>query len=303
MVLLLKNINLLITIKMLTDGNYMDRPNDPDEMTNVYDDPKYFDMKKLKITYHGQKIEIEYSLRHGKKGTVLYLHGLGCSKSDFLGATEIESLQVYSLIALDFPGHGDTSYQEKLGMDDLVEIVNLFNEKLNLNDLILIGHSMGGLVALLLAEKYAKKVKIFINVEGNLKAEDCFFSSQVTEADFGIFEREIFQNFKHKLSSSENIGFKKYAKLLEQHKPTKAFYDYCPSLVRYSNNGQLIDKFLSLKIPKLFVHGSENSGLSYIPELNKNGCEVAEISDSNHFPHHDNPIEFYDVISNFLNKA
>lgn len=260
-------------------------------------------MKKLEITYNGQKIEIAYFLRRGQKETVLYLHGLGCSKSDFLGATELELLQAHTLIAIDFPGHGESSYQENLGMDDLVEIVNLFCEKLDLNNIVLIGHSMGGLVALLFAEKYTEKVKAFINVEGNLKDEDCFFSRQVTEVDFQTFERETFRNFKLKLNSSENIGFKKYAELLELYAPTKAFYNYCPSLVQYSDSGTLIDKFITLKIPKLFVHGSENNKLSYIPELKKHGCEVAEISSSNHFPQHDNPSEFYDMISNFLNKV
>lgn len=260
-------------------------------------------MKKLEITYNGQNIEIEYFLRHGQKETVLYLHGLGCSKSDFLGATEFESLQAHTLIALDFPGHGNSSYQENLGMDDLVEIVNLFCEKFDLNNIVLVGHSMGGLVALLFAEKYAEKVKAFINVEGNLKDEDCFFSRQVTEVDFETFEQETFRNFKLKLNSSENAGFKKYAGLLEQYAPTRAFYDYCPSLVQYSDSGTLIDKFITLKIPKMFVHGSENSGLSYIPELQKRGCEVVKISGSNHFPQHDNPAQFYDVISNFLNKV
>lgn len=260
-------------------------------------------MKKLKITYKDQKIEISYFLRRGQKETVLYLHGLGCSKSDFLSATELESLQAHTLIAIDFPGHGESSYIENLGMNDLVEIVNIFCDKFSLNNIFLIGHSMGGLVALLFAEKYADKVKAFINVEGNLKNEDCFFSRQVTEVDFETFERETFRNFKLKLNSSKNAGFKKYAELLERYAPTKAFYNYCPSLVKYSDSGTLIDKFISLKIPKLFVHGSENSGLSYIPELQKRGCEVVEIANSNHFPQHDNPTQFYDVISNFLNKV
>ena len=85
-----------------------------------------------------------------------------------------------------------------------------------------------------------------------------------------------------------------------KYNPQKAMYDYSPSLVRYSESGELIEKFTSLKIPKCFIHGSENNGLSYIPELKQKGMPVYEISDSNHFPQYDNPGEYHSVISSFL---
>jgi pimeloyl-ACP methyl ester carboxylesterase len=71
-------------------------------------------------------------------------------------------------------------------------------------------------------------------------------------------------------------------------------------MISYSDSGQLIEKFASLKMPKCFIHGSDNSGLSYIPELIEGGIQVFEISNSHHFPQYDNPGEFYRVISDFL---
>ncbi len=259
--------------------------------------------KKTEIIYHNQSLEIEYFLRCGQKETVLYLHGLGCSKSDFLGATEIESLNVHTLAAFDFPGHGNSSYSEKLDMDDLVEITNLVIEKLNLHDIVLIGHSMGGLVALLFSERYAGKVKAFVNLEGNLKNEDCTFSRQATAMDFDTFSNVTFRNFKILLQFSKKPGFKKCAETLGKFQPQKAMYDYSPSLVKYSDSGKLIEKFTSLKIPKCFIHGSENNELSYIPELIQKGLTVSEISNSNHFPQYDNPEEYHVIVSNFLDRV
>jgi pimeloyl-ACP methyl ester carboxylesterase len=88
---------------------------------------------------------------------------------------------------------------------------------------------------------------------------------------------------------------------LDQYKPARAFYDYSYSLVQHSDSSVLLDMFLSLHIPKLFVYGSENSKLSYIPTLKKK-CETAEISKSHHFPQHDNPTEFYNRISEFISN-
>ena len=259
--------------------------------------------KKTEIIYRNQPLQIEYFLRRGQKETILYLHGLGCSKSDFLDVADIESLHAHTLVAFDFPGHGNSGYVEKLDMDDLVEITGLFIEKLNLQDIVLIGHSMGGLVALLFSETHAGRVKAFVNLEGNLKIEDCTFSKQATEVDFDSFSKVTFRNFKIVLQFSKKPGFKKCAETLMKYNPQKAMYDFSPSLVKYSGNGELIEKFASLKMPKCFIYGSENNGLSYIPELKKKGIPVSEISNSNHFPQYDNPEEYHGVISSFLDRV
>jgi len=261
--------------------------------------------KKLEITYRGQSLHIEYFLRPGVKGAVLYLHGLSCSKNDFTGATTAGELNPYTLAAFDFPGCGNSSYPENmaLGIDDLVEITNIAVSKLPLGDLVLIGHSMGGLAALLYIQKYSENVKGFINIEGNLASEDCFLSREVIKYSFTEFKDRWFQNLKQKSFCSKNKGFQKYAETLEKYSSPKAFFDCCPSLVDYSDNGNLVRLFTELKIPKIFMHGSENNKLSYIPQLRNKGCDIVEIASSNHFPGYDNPQDYYKVISNFLNKT
>lgn len=260
---------------------------------------------KLEITYRDQAVRIAYFIRPGRKETILYLHGLGCSKNDFLEATNAGDLQDYTLVAFDFPGCGNSSYPENMALeiDDLVEITNIFVSRLSLGDLVVTGHSMGGLVALLYTEMYGEHVKGFINVEGNLAPEDRFISGEITKYTLEEFREAGFRNLRRKLPQSKNKGFQKYLETLERYSSPKAFFDYCPSLVEYSDNGNLIQRFTQLEIPKIFVYGSQNKSLSYIPQLKNKGCEVVEIANSNHFPFHDNPQEFYEVISNFLQRG
>jgi pimeloyl-ACP methyl ester carboxylesterase len=260
---------------------------------------------KLEITYRGQPLQIEFFIRFGRKKTILYLHGLGCSRNDFVEATNAGDLQDYTLVAFDFPGCGNSSYPENMALeiDDLVEITNMFVSRLSLGDLVVTGHSMGGLVALLYTQGYGEHVKGFINVEGNLPREDCFISREIIKYTLEEFKGAGFRNFKRTLSQSKNKGLQKYLQTLERYSSPKALFDYCPSLLDYSDNGNLIQRFTQLEIPKIFVYGSQNKLLSYISQLKNGGCEVVEIANSNHFPFYDNPQNFYRVISNFLQRG
>ncbi len=259
--------------------------------------------KKLSLTYRQQPFQIEYFLRRGRKQAVLYLHGLGCSKADFAEATEAEGLQSHTLAAFDFPGCGGSPYPDDvtLGIDDLVEITHLVVSELGLGDFVIIGHSMGGLVALLYVRKHGARVKGFINVEGNMAPADCFFSRMVISHGLADFTNGVFDGFRQTLAGSENKGFRQFAKTLESASP-KALFDYSSPLVDYSDNVGLIQWFAELEAPKLYMYGSENSQLPYIPRLKDSGCKVLEIANSNHLPGYDNPQDYYQAISHFVNN-
>jgi len=258
--------------------------------------------QKLEIVYEDQPFPIDYFiLPRAGNDAVVYLHGLGCSKNDFLEAFHRSELQDYTLLAFDFPGCGNSPYPDGLPLeiDDLAEITHLVVSTLKIDDFVIIGHSMGGLVALLHAERYGEQVKGFVNVEGNLAPEDCFFSREVAQHSFDYFTTTTLPELKRRLTHSPNRGFQNYAEGLNSASE-KAFFDVCPSLVQYSDHGNLIRRFIGLRTPKLFVYGSENRGLSYLPTLKENGCEMVEIPESNHFPGYDNPHAFYQAIAAFL---
>jgi 2-hydroxy-6-oxonona-2,4-dienedioate hydrolase len=98
----------------------------------------------------------------GQGPPLLFLHGLGGSWKDW--AENLESFRPsYQVIALDFPGFGDS---EKPGVDYsidwLTEMVEKFLQDRGLNQVSLVGHSMGALVALNLAARPDSPVKILV---------------------------------------------------------------------------------------------------------------------------------------------
>ena len=89
----------------------------------------------------------------GTGETVILLHGFGedCN----IWKNQIPSLTSYNLIVPDLPGSGSSEMITDMTMEGLAEAVKAILDKEKIEKCILIGHSMGGYIALAFAEKYA----------------------------------------------------------------------------------------------------------------------------------------------------
>src|SRR5271165_1523625 len=117
--------------------------------------------------------------------------------------TSVPKLQSFRLVCADNPGCGDSSYDEThpLNIDGVVELIENFVVQLGLNRFLLVGGSMGGLVALLYAERNPNRIAGIANVEGNLAPEDCMFSRNAIPHSYSHFEQVIFPQIKKTLSA------------------------------------------------------------------------------------------------------
>lgn len=243
--------------------------------------------------------QLRYFDRPGPKGTILYVHGLGCSQTDFLSTTREACLQPYRLVSYDHPGCGESPYDpaNPLNIDDLAELVGGFVAALGLSDFLLVAGSMGGLVALLYAERHFAKIRGFVNVEGNLAPEDCMFSSQVAPHAYSHFEKVVFPEIKAALAAPKKVpGAAQHLEGLHRADP-HAYYDYSMQTVTYTYEGKLLERFLALPVPRYFLYGSENQHLSYLPRLRQSDCKVIEIPDADHFLYYSNPGAYAAVLA------
>jgi pimeloyl-ACP methyl ester carboxylesterase len=252
----------------------------------------------------GQSYKLSYFDRPGSGPTILYIHGLGCSKTDFVDMTTLSELQSFRLVSADNPGCGGSSYDEEhpLNIDGVLEVIETFVTHLGLHRFLLVGGSMGGLVALLYAERNPDKVAGFVNVEGNLAPEDCMFSRMVIPHSYSHFESTIFPQIKKTLSAKEGPGFARHLQVLAQAHP-RAYYDYSFQTVEYSDRGNLLQRFLSLPVPKCFLYGSEDRHLSYLQRLRESQCTVVEIPNANHFLFYDQPNHFAAALASFARNV
>ncbi|KAI0384447.1 alpha/beta-hydrolase [Hypomontagnella monticulosa] len=92
-----------------------------------------------------------------KSRTVLFIHGLGGTTNSFQPL--VSSLQEFDLVRFDFSGHGRSSVPTALDIESYVADCEVIITDLGLNDIVVVGHSLGGLIALHLAAKNPGVVK------------------------------------------------------------------------------------------------------------------------------------------------
>ena len=167
----------------------------------------------------------------------------------------------------------------------------------------LAGASMGGLIALLMLRRHGVgRIQGLINLEGNLCPEDCMFSRRVVSHELGSFE-PVFRRMMTELRESRYAGDQMIAHNMAMNVDMRGYHAYSFQTVAESDSGRLIEEFLALPLPRLFLYGSVNSGLSYLPRLRASFVQVREISSSAHFLFYDNPVETFQAIGEFVHSA
>lgn len=93
------------------------------------------------------------------KETLVLLHGF-MENTTIWKEMETSLSDQFSLLKIDLPGHGKSDIMGDIQtMEMMADEVNKVLENQNLENIHLLGHSMGGYVSLAFAEKYAEKLK------------------------------------------------------------------------------------------------------------------------------------------------
>jgi pimeloyl-ACP methyl ester carboxylesterase len=254
---------------------------------------------ELDVLGVGLKLAVLY--RTGEKPPILFLHGFGSTKEDYADVALHPQFNGHSVIVYDAPGCGETECTDlsAVSIPFLVETARQLLAHLSVTRFHLIGHSMGGLTALILADAEPDRVLSFIDIEGNVAPEDCFLSRQII--DFPAESTEIFfDDFIERTWHSRYYSAAFYAAGLRHRVRVAAVRGIFMSMVELSDHGDLMRRFLSLRCPRMFMYGEQNQQLSYLPELRENGVRVARVSSCGHFPMYSNPVEMWLLISEFF---
>ncbi|MDN0077312.1 alpha/beta hydrolase [Crenobacter sp. SG2303] len=92
-----------------------------------------------------------------------------------------KSLSPYLMIAPDLLGYGRQAERLPASLSDQVDYLAELIGKETDGPVALLGHSVGGAIAMLLADRHPDRVAAVVNVEGNFTLNDAFWSASVAK--------------------------------------------------------------------------------------------------------------------------
>jgi len=256
-------------------------------------------------TVNGHRLA--YQLKRDGAESFVFIHGLGASRNSFERCFDMKVFRGYTLAALDLPGCGKSSRPHDFSytMKDQADLVVKWIRGLELVRIFLVGHSMGGVLSLYVAETLGAWVKAFFSLEGNLTRQDCTFSGRVASSSWEDFESKGFEEFRSTLSKtiqkSPSPGLKNYYHNISNSYPL-ALYLSSVSLVRESSQGKLGQRFLALPVKKWYIFGQYSINRSNRSFLDANKIPYFIVPKGGHFMMDDQPDLFYRMLFEALEK-
>lgn len=256
-----------------------------------------------------RRFEDGLSLReHGGprgRGAILYIHGLGESGLSLEGIATRPELADWRHVVPDLPGYGRSLWPEE--PMPLVAVADMLAARLrswNAAPAVVLGHSMGGVVATLLGERHPDVVRAVIDVEGNKSLSDCTYSSR---ADADAREAFLGDGYRKLLDGIWELGADReplrgyYASM--RFADPRTLWLHSTELVAYSREEAMARRLAALGVPALYVAGvPEGAGPRTLALVEESGVPAAILEPAGHWPFLDQPDGFARAVADFLGQ-
>ena len=243
------------------------------------------------------------------KKKIIILHGFLGSLDNWITFSKKISENNFEVHLLDQRNHGKSFHSNEFNYELMVKDLHEYMSKFNINNVSIIGHSMGGKTAMLFSLIYPDLVEKLIVV-------DILPVSYNKSYDL-IFDSLLNINLKQIKSRNEfNLHLKKYfdddgfilflSKNLKRSLDGSFEYKSNIKVLRktYSNVTSFINFHKEYRKEVLFIKG-ENS--DYIDSENLKITskifpyyKLTEIKNAGHWIHHENPDDFFSICLNYL---
>lgn len=264
--------------------------------------------------YHGAMHERSLAAENAA-GTILYVHGLGESALCFERLMADERLAHWRHLAVDLVGYGKSTWaDEPLSVDQHAEQLDRLTDDRALGDVVVLGHSMGGVIGARLCERLGDvdrspasggTLRAFINVEGNVSLPDCGYSSRAVKFSLdewlaGGFDQVLDAIYHHQGESAEVR--RAYGASIQMCDP-RAYHRNSEELVETSSAETMAQRLAALGTTVAYVHGSPRGTCDRSLELlEQAGIERIRIDGAGHWPFLDQHDAFVEAMAGFLDR-
>jgi pimeloyl-ACP methyl ester carboxylesterase len=227
---------------------------------------------------------------------LLFIHGLGESGLCFESFLQEPGLGHLRCLVPDLPGYGRSPWPRRpLGFEAMVDHLAAWLRWRGEDRLVVVGHSMGGVLALLLAERHPDLVLSLVDIEGNISSADCSFSKRAADQELEGFLAGGFALFRGDMArdGETDPGSAGYAVSLRLADPV-SYYQHSVELVERSVAEDLAPRLAALEVPRCYIAGvgsAVRSGLSQRSHelLARAGVPASRVDPAGHWPFIDRP--------------
>jgi len=262
--------------------------------------------------------KIDYNIKKGSKLCLIFVHGWANNKTTWKNEIKFFGKKGYSIISLDLRGHGQSDKPENKEMytiESFAKDIHCIIKKEEVEQCVLIGHSMGGMISLMYYKlfEYEHKVKALIlcdttsnNVLEHKKINVLLpFTKHVL--DFIIEHQTISQNhFKH----LKNVDLSTYTTASDyrvfyeglHNTPLKSVFACLESMLDLNLKSMLS----KINVPVLIIEGTNDKILPEIDSIEMfnqiKDAEIHYVHKGKHFVNIENVSEMNKYLLNFLVK-
>ena len=228
------------------------------------------------------------SIGSGEK-VILFLHGWQRSLKDWLSYARLLEKD-YRVIVLDLPGFGASIRPEgTFSIFDYAEFVGHFLEKLSIKSCVLVGHSFGGRIGVIMAAESSYVSKLILVDSGGIEKKTLkswLWLGLAKTAAFFV-PQPIRNGLREKVGSTD-------------YKQAAGMRDIFVKVV----NQDLTHLFSKIKIPTLIIWGELDAVLPFaqakVFKKGIVGSQLRVIWATGHDPHLESPAEFTEALTDFL---
>ena len=231
--------------------------------------------------------------RVGTGPRVVWIHGLGESSASF--DPIVARMPDVSHVLPDLPGYGRSAWPDApMGLDALAD--HLAAWAASEPPAVWIGHSMGGVLALMVAER--APVRAIVDVEGNVTRGDCTFSGRAAAYDVDAFCARGLAELRARVYEDglASPALRGYASALWFASP-RVFHRHACDLVTLSEADELAPRLarLSERVPTLYIAGVPD-GICEASRARLTACGVPWLAcePAGHWVYLDQPDQFGD---------
>lgn len=253
--------------------------------------------------------------------TIVLVHGLA-SNAGFWRYAIPELSKNYRVIAVDLPGYGKSQKDAyPYSMTFYAEQIKRLADELKLDKFILVGHSMGGQIAITFSLKYPERLEKLVlaspaGIEEFEQGEGDWLRSVMTVS--GV-KKTTEDGIRKNLAMNFYSWNDKWEWMVEERVrmiKAKDFGEFCYTVVRSVNamlDEPTFDKIKNISVPTLIVYGKYD-GLIPNPYLNPGftadvfqwgakqipNCKLHEIDNCGHMLQIEHPHEFSNAVLDFI---